>query len=204
MLKETYKKAMDIVYVNFLWIITSLFGILITLGAATSAMFRVMHKITEEEGPTSIWKEFWLGVKKDFWMNTLVWIAIVTLFLPLYFLYLYALANEQSIFLVICVAGFYQLLIFFIFYFPTAALFETSSPWQMIRNVLIMSNTNIWTNIKVIGALVFVLILVFYVHPAFLVIGVGIYGFLLHHQLKKPFTPYWNQFRHNEPQKEQL
>jgi DNA-directed RNA polymerase alpha subunit len=57
-----------------------------------------------------------------------------------------------------------------------------------------MANKNLWTNFKVLGSLIFVIILVLYVHISFLVIAVGIYGFLVAFHLKTVFRPYLAQF----------
>lgn len=190
MLKDFYKKAMDIVFVNFLWILTSLFGILITTGAATTAMFKVMHQIITVDEPTSVWNEFKTSFKTNFWFSTLIWLGIILLATGTYFAYIFSLNEANDIMLVLTIVGTYQILIFTIYFFPTLALFKTDRPMTMIKNVVIMSNTNIWTNIKVLGSLAFVAILVLYVHPAFLVIAFGIYGYLVSFHLQKTFRPY--------------
>ncbi|MBI9009921.1 MAG: DUF624 domain-containing protein [Tenericutes bacterium] len=194
MLKDFYKKAMDVVFVNFLWLITSLLGVFLTLGAATSAMFCVMFKIINTDESTSVLKEYWKSFKENFWFSTLVWLLLVILAVPIYFMYIYSLNNGLDILVIIAVIGAYQLIIFFIYFFPTLALFKTESRWQMIKSVLIMANKNLWTNFKVLGSLVFVIILVLYVHISFLVVAVGIYGFLVAFHLKEVFRPYLKQF----------
>lgn len=198
MLKDNYKKAMDIVFVNFLWILTSLLGIFITLGAATTAMFKVIYKIINTKEPTSVFKEFYKSFKENFWFSTLVWLVLVALAAPLYFMYITALNNANDILLVLSIVGAYQLLIFFIYFFPINSLFKTEKNLTMIRNTLLMANTNLWTNLKVIGSLAFVIILVLFVHPAFLVVAIGIYGYLVSFHLRKLLSPYYQRFDNNE------
>jgi|AntAceMinimDraft_17_1070374.scaffolds.fasta_scaffold09493_4 uncharacterized membrane protein YesL len=204
MLKDFYKKAMDVVFVNFLWIITSLLGIFLTLGAATSAMFSVMFKIINTDEPTSVLKEYWKSFKENFWFSTLVWLILVILAIPIYFMYIYSLNKGLDLLVILALVGAYQIIIFFIYFFPTLALFKTESKGQMLKNVLIMANKNLWTNFKVLGSLVFVIILVLYVHISFLVIAVGIYGFLVAFHLMKIFRPYLAQFEQNIEKEEIL
>lgn len=194
MLKDFFKKTMDVVFVNFLWIITSLLGILLTLGAATSAMYKVIYKIIYYDEPTSVFKEFVKGFKENFKPATLTWLILLILAIPLYFMYLYALDHGVDLLVVIAIVGAYQWVIFFIYYFPTISLLKTDHVGQMIKNVLFLANKNLWRNFLVIGSLVFVLILVFYVHPSFLVIAPGLFGFLSAFHLRNMYKPYIEQF----------
>jgi len=202
MLKDIYKKTMDIVFVNFLWIFTSLFGILLTAGAAFSAMFRVIYLIIERDEPTSVLLEFKKGFKDSFFKNTLVWVILLILLASIYFMYITSLANNSDILLILSIVGMYQWLIFFIYYFPIVALFKTKRQIDMVKNVIILSNINIWTNIKAIGSIVFILIIIFYVHPVFLVIAIGIYGYLITYHLRKILKPYYELWKSNELEEE--
>lgn len=197
MLKTFYKKSMDVVFVNFLWIITSLIGIFFTLGASTTALFKVIFQIIRYDEPTSVWDEFKKSFKENFVFSTVVWLILVVFGTSIYFLYIYALNQNNDILLVFAVVGIYQWVIFFIYFFPMNALFKTHKPLTMIKNVMIMSNTNIWTNFKVIGSLALVFILFVFIHPSFLVIAIGLYGFLVSFHLRKRFEPYLEQFEKN-------
>lgn len=203
MLKDLYKKAMDIVLVNFLWIFASLLGIFITLGASTKAMFKVMFKIINADGPTSVLKDFWEGFKEDFWKSTLVWLVLLIIAIPLYYMYIYNLNIGNDFLVIVAIVGFYQLGIFFIYFYPTFAILKTDTLGQMIKNVLYLANKNLWINFKVIGSLAFVIILVIYVHISFIVIAVGIYGFLVAFQLNNIYKPYIASFK-EEPESEEF
>jgi uncharacterized membrane protein YesL len=167
-------------------------------------MFSVLFKIINTDEPTSVMNEYWKSFKENFWFSTLVWLLLVVLGTPLYFMYIYALNNGLDILLVFAIAGAYQIIIFFVYFFPTIALFKTQSKGQMIKNVLIMANKNLWTNFKVLGSLAFVIILVLYVHISFLVIAVGIYGFLVAFHLLKVFRPFLAEFEKNNEEEETL
>jgi uncharacterized membrane protein YesL len=193
---------MDIVFANFLWIIASLLGIFITTGASLCGLYRVIFKIIRYDEPTSVYREFKEGFKENFWFGTLVWFAILIIAVPLYLMYINALNTNNDIILLIAIVGSYQLLIFFLYFFPTLALFKTDKPLTMIKNVLVMANTNIWVNIKIIGSFAFVGILVFYVSPAFLVIAIGLFGYLVGFHLHKVFVPHLLKFENLENEEE--
>lgn len=200
MLKDLYKKSMDVVYANFLWILSCLIGIFFTLGASMTALFKVLFQIIRYDEPTSVFEEFKKSFKDNFVFSTLVWIILVILGVSIYMMYIVSLNNQMNVLLVISIVGAYQWVIFFIYFFPMVAIFKTDKPLAMIKNVLIMSNISIWTNIKVIGSLAFVFLLVVFVHPVFLVIAIGLYGFLVSFHLRKRFEPYISEF---ESQKEE-
>ena len=145
MLKDFYRKAMDVVFVNFLWIITSLLGVFLTLGAATAAMFRVIYKIINYDEPTSVLKEFITGFKENFKIGTIVWLILVILAIPLYFMYIYSLQNGIDFLFVIGIVCAYQWLLFFIYFFPTLSLFKTENNFKLIKNVFLLQNINICT-----------------------------------------------------------
>jgi uncharacterized membrane protein YesL len=194
---------MDVIFANFLWILTSLIGIFLTLGAATTAMFKVIFQMMRYDEPTSVFEEFKKSFKNNFIFSTVVWITLIIFGLAIYLMYIFALNNQATLLLIIAIVGAYQWIVFFIYFFPMLAIFKTDKPIAMIKNVLIMSNISIWTNIKVIGSLAFVFLLVVFVHPVFLIIAIGLYGYLVSFHLIKRFKPYINQFENQEKKEEE-
>jgi uncharacterized membrane protein YesL len=63
-MKELFRKLTDIIFVNFIWILASFLGLLITTGAATTAMFRVTHQILKKSEPTNVLSTFFKVSKK--------------------------------------------------------------------------------------------------------------------------------------------
>ena len=99
--------------------------------------------------------------------------------------------NENNVFLLlISIVGGYQLIIFTMYVFPVMAVFQTKNTGQLIKNVLIMSNMNIWTNIKLLGTLAFAVLLIVFVHVSLVLVAVGLYGIMVSFHLKKVFKPY--------------
>lgn len=190
MLKELYKKAMDIVYVNFIWILVSFLGILLTLGAATTALFRVIFQVFKTKEPTNVFPLFIKSFKENFFISTLVYFCLLILGFSTYIMLSYAFLHDDFMLMILGIFIGYEVFVFTIYFFPTVALFETKNALELIKNVLLLSNYHLWTNIKILGSFVFVFLLVFYVHEAFIVVAVGIYGFLVAFHLQKIYTPY--------------
>lgn len=189
MLKELYKKFTDIIYLNFLWLLSSFLGLLITFGASTTAMFRVAFQILKTKEPTNVFKLFVQSFKENFKESTLVWLLLVILGIPLYMMYHYAVNTDQAWLVVLAFFGMYEWVMFMIYVFPTIANFQTKHMGQLIKNVMLLSNVNLWVNIKLIGSLAFVLLLMF-IHNSLLLIAVGLYGVLVSFHLQKVFHPY--------------
>ena len=189
MLKELFKKFTDIVFVNFLWLLASFLGLLLTFGAATSAMFRVSAQILKTKEPTSVLTLFIQSFKENFKESTLVWLLLVILGVPLYMMYHYGLNNEISWMVILSVVIFYEWLIFTIYVFPVIATFKTKNILHLIKNVILLSNMNLFTNFKVLGSLALVVLLML-IHSSLLLIAVGLYGVLVTYHLQKVFHPY--------------
>ncbi len=193
MLKEFYKKAMDIVYVNFIWLLVSFLGIFITLGAATTALFRVIFQVFKTKEPTNVFPLFIRSFKENFLLSTLVYFCLLIIGLSTYIMLSYAFLNEDVLFMVLGVFIGYEVIMFTIYFFPTVALFKTENTFELIKNVMLLSNYHLWTNLKILGSFVFVFLLIFYVHEAFLLVAIGIYGFLVAFHLQKVYKPYMDK-----------
>lgn len=127
----------DIVILNLLWLIFSL--PIVTIGASTTAMYRVSVKLVRGEG--NLFKTFLGAFKQNFRQATVIWLIIVVLFAMFYFdirimkLISSPLGQVGVIFfgsaaiLGICVIQYV---------FPLLAWFE-NSVLQTLRNAAIMS-----------------------------------------------------------------
>ncbi len=190
MLKDLLRSLTDIIFVNLLWILVSFLGLLITLGASTTAMFRVTFQILKKTEPTNVLSTFFESFKENFVVSTLVWLGLLALGVPLFFMYHYALSNNSFFLLIIAIVGGYQLIIFAIYFFPVVATFKTKSWKDLIRNVVIMANTNLWTNFKVLGSLAFLVLVIVFIHESLILVSIGLYGVLVSFHLKKVFIPH--------------
>jgi len=190
MLKELFRKTTDVIYASFLWILFSFLGIMITLGAALTAMFSVMFQVLKDNEPTSVFPTYVHSFKNNFVQSTLVWLCLVIIGVPLYMMYNYSINTNHVVLLMISIVGGYQFMMFTIYVFPVMAVFQTKNTGQLIKNVIIMSNTNLITNFKLLGSLAFIVLLIAFVHVSLIIVAAGLYGILVSFHLKKVFKPY--------------
>lgn len=201
-IKEFFRILTDVVLLNLLWILASFLGLLITLGASTTAMFRVSFQLLKRDEPSAVLALFIKSFKENFAASTFVWMGIIICGTPLYFMYQFALNQGNTGLLILSFVFIYQIVIFTIYSFPILAIFDSKTPQAFIKNVLMMSNRNLWTNFKVIGSLFSVFLLIVYVHPMFFLVIISLYGLMVSFHLKKLFDPIFNSI-HNTQEKEE-
>jgi uncharacterized membrane protein YesL len=202
--KELFRNITNIIYVSLLWLFTSFLGILLTLGAATSALFRVSFQIYRTKEPTQVLKRFFRSFKENFWISSLCWLVILALGLPLYMLYNYALKQNDPLLMVMVIVSAYELIMFTLYVFPIIAIFKVKNPWQLFKNTILMANQNLWLNIKLLGSLAAVFLLIIFVHSAFILLAGGLYGMLITFHLRKVFAPYYQVFAPQVSEEQEL
>ncbi|MFA5693647.1 MAG: YesL family protein [Acholeplasmataceae bacterium] len=196
--KEFYQKLTDVLYVHVLWLLTSFLGLLITFGAATTALFKVMFQILKKDEPTYVSKLFFETFKKDFIESTLVWILIIFFAIPLTLMTNYAFLNNNGFLMVISVVAIYQLALFVIYAFPVIAVFKSKSILETIKNTLLLLNVNLITNLKVLGSFAVIILGYIYLSEIILILILPTYGFLIAFHLKAAFIPYINKLKNND------
>ncbi|TVP86978.1 MAG: DUF624 domain-containing protein [Acholeplasmataceae bacterium] len=202
--KELYRIVMDVVLLNLLWLLASFLGLLVTAGAATTAMFRVAFQILNRDEPTHVLDTFVKSFKADFWISTWVWLGLVVLGTPLFFAYHLALRDDLLVLLVFSIVGAYQLMMFAIYVFPIIARFKTKGFGQLVKNVLLLANASLWTNIKVLGSLAAVFLLAVFISPMFLLVAIGFYGLLVAFHLAPVLNPYAEPFEDSHEEETML
>jgi uncharacterized membrane protein YesL len=168
----------------------SFLGILLTLGGATTALFSVIFQVFKTNEPTSVINTFKKSFIKNFWFSTLVYICLLVLGASTYLMVSHAITNQNDIILILGIIASYELIVFTCYFFPTLAIFETNKNSQLIKNVIILSNYHLWTNIKLLGTIVVVAYLIIAIHPIFILVAVGLYAFLVAFHLRPIFKPY--------------
>jgi len=194
-LKDFFRQLTDILFVHLLWILVSFLGLLITFGAATTALFKVMFQIYKIEEPTHVTKLFFKTFKEEFLESTLSWLMILVVAVPLFFMISYAYNTNSDILLILGIVIAYQLLMFFIYVFPVIAVFKSKSFGSMLKNVLLLQNRHMLTNIKLLGSLVIFIAGMLWVHGALILLLIPCYGFLMSFHLKSVFQIYINEFK---------
>ncbi|MFA5719901.1 MAG: hypothetical protein WC939_02430, partial [Acholeplasmataceae bacterium] len=114
--------------------------------------------------------------------------------IPLFLSWHYALNNNIAWLIVVLLVCSYQWLIVFIYGFNTISLFKTKNFFVLLKNVFILGNTRLGTNLLIIGGLVFIAYLVS-VLSFFILLSPMLYSFIVTFQLRKTFQPYIYQFK---------
>ena len=184
----------DTLILSFMWIIFSL--PVITIGAATSAMFYVStRRIADREG--YITSDFWLAFKVNFKRATLLWLLLALIMIVLAlnvwlmvsgFIETGTLGGVMSIVLPAQFVFMLQFTFISIFMFPMTARFEMGF-FQTIKSSFIMANKHFMTSITCTILLV-TLVLVGIMTTIFLFAVPGIYAMLSSYMIMRVFKKY--------------
>src|SRR5699024_2861655 len=127
----------DFILLNILWLLTSI--PIVTLGAATAALYSVMMSVVEKKVGYII-KDYWKAFCRNFKQSTVVWILLLFLGACLWF-DLTLIGVVPGLFRQIGTVVLGAVLIFYfmecIFVFPLIAKFENSTG-NMIKNALLI------------------------------------------------------------------
>ena len=127
----------DFILLNILWLLTSI--PIVTLGAATAALYSVMMSVVEKKEGYII-KDYWKAFCRNFKQSTVVWILLLFLGACLWF-DLTLIGVVPGLFRQIGTVVLGAVLIFYfmecIFVFPLIANFENSTG-NMIKNALLI------------------------------------------------------------------
>lgn len=138
-------KLVDVVWLNLIWLVFSL--PIVTMGAATTAMYSVTMKLVRDrEG--YIWQGFWKAFKENFKQATIIWIGMIivatVLGVDIYFFYT-STSSYAKILLALMVGITLVFSCAAIYIFPLQAQFENTIK-QTLKNSLIIAIRHLpWT-----------------------------------------------------------
>ena len=193
-MKEFLYKAADMMYASFLFLLTTFFTIGIGFGASLTAMLRVSYQVYNEKEPNPVTKIYFRSFKESFIESSVLYLLMLTIGIPLFLSWHYALNNNIAWLIVVLLVCSSQWLIVFIYGFNTISLFKTKNFFVLLKNVFILGNTRLGTNLLIIGGLVFIAYLVS-VLSFFILLSPMLYSFIVTFQLRKTFQPYIYQFK---------
>lgn len=186
-IKEYYLKTMETFYVHVLWVLTIVFGLTITFGAATKALNRVMFQIYNKEEPTPVFSLFIKSFKEDFLRSTGVWLLIIIFGVPIAYMLYYAVTNNNVYLMVIGIIATYQILMFLFYSFAVIAVFETDNFLKLLKNIFLMQSRFILSNVKILSNFAIILLMAFLIRVELIYILLLVYGFITTFYLRKPF-----------------
>lgn len=190
-MKDFFRKITDLIFASFLWFFVSLLGLLVTMGAATTAMFRVSFQVLKKDEPTNVLKEFFKTFKESFVESSIIWFIVVIIGSSLFFFLRYSFLTSNTILIIIGLSSAFELAIFTIYVFPIIATFESENIFMLIRNTFLISHRSLWLNIKLVGSLAFLVLLIFTISSFFIILIALVYGILIAFHLK----PYFEEIK---------
>ncbi|MFA5720228.1 MAG: YesL family protein, partial [Acholeplasmataceae bacterium] len=123
-MKEFLYKAADMMYASFLFLLTTFFTIGIGFGASLTAMLRVSYQVYNEKEPNPVTKIYFRSFKESFIESSVLYLLMLTIGIPLFLSWHYALNNNIAWLIVVLLVCSYQWLIVFIYGFNTISLFK--------------------------------------------------------------------------------
>lgn len=186
-IKEFYLKTMETFYVHILWVLTIVFGLMITFGAATKALDRVMFQIYNKDEPTPVFSLFIKSFKDDFLISTGVWFLIIIFGVPIVYMLYYAVIHNNVALMIIGILASYQILMFLFYSFAVMAIFETDNFFKLLKNIFLMQSRFIFSNVKILGNFAIIVFIALLTRIELIYIVLLVYGFITTFYLRKPF-----------------
>ncbi len=186
-LKSSYQKVTDTIYVHFLWVLTSLLGLLITFGAASAALSKVMFKIYNDDEPTYVFQTFKKSFIENFVISTKVWLLILVVGIATYFMTFSAFKNNNNLLKVISVVIAFEISVFTFFVFPIISVFVVDGIISLFKNTFLMMSKYLFISFQMIGSFVVIFLLMYYASPIFIILLLVSYGFITTFYLRKAF-----------------
>ena len=197
--KDFYKDLMDIVFLNFIFLVVVLLGAFITFGAAFKALIFVSFRIIDRKKQNYVFKSFIKSFKEEFIKSTLIWLIIGGIGYLLFNIWNYAITNENTIMIISCLVSFYMLITYTLYLFSVIAIFQTQSTYSLLKNTLIIASSHFFTSLKMLAGLIIVIGL-FNLFSGTILFSIGFFGVLTAYHLQKVFKPYMKPFE--EPEEE--
>ena len=177
----------DVMILGLLWLLFSI--PLVTVGAATSAVFYVTtKKVSKREG--YLLRDFWSSFKQNFLKGIIVWLILVAIFGILIFNIrnIWIVEGFQNIVLVAQMFILIQVIFVTTYIFPLIARFDMKI-MQLFRTALFMANRHFLTTILSIGLMLVILFAVWEM-PVFSIFFMGAYCYVSSYLFVKVFKKY--------------
>jgi len=170
-----------------MWLLFSL--PLVTIGAATSAMFYVStRRIAEREG--YITADFWRAFKENFKRATIIWILMLgVIFLVIFNISILGELGEMARFILpVQIVILAQLALISVFVFPVVARFDMSVV-QAVKSSFFMSIRHFFTSFSCIVIMLGIVMVTMYTFVFFFV-APGVYAILSSYMIVRVFKKY--------------
>ncbi len=193
--KSTYDQIIDYIAIGVLVIGTSLMGLFLTMGASLTAAFMTVYKIHGETMEDSLTTTYWHHFKRTFWSANLTFLGVIGASVALYFLAVFAFAEQAAFLIVLFYIGVAYLVVFIQIAFAMIGIFKHKNPLHLIKNALLLIHIHPVVSFKLlINASVFYLLTVV-AHWVLIPFALAIYFHLQGRFLKPTMDFYINRIQ---------
>ena len=164
-IKDGIKTYLDFIYVTLLWFVASFLGILLSLGSATLALYKVLASLSNIKKQTYILSTFFDEFKRQVFKRMLISLLFIIDIFGLIIAFQYAIQNNRLWLIVLLCIISYEIIIGVIYTLGVFTLFEIKKDQSYIAVIFILMHQNLWRNIQLLAPIIILLFGFFYVHP---------------------------------------
>jgi len=181
----------DIIIMSFMWLLFSIIGFGLTIGASTSALFFVStRRIANREG--YITRDFWEAFKANFKKATIVWLMILVVAWLIWFnlTHIGMLGGGMGVIIIPAqLILIVQITFMTVYIFPMIARFDMSMK-NALKTSFFMANRHMLTSITCVVLIAAGVIAVMIIPPVALFLAPGLYATLSSYMIMKVFKRY--------------
>jgi len=180
----------DMIILSFMWLLFSVIGLGITIGASTSALFYVStRRIANREG--YITRDFWEAFKANIKKATIVWLLALLMVWLIWFniTNIDAVGGLRIIILPAQLVLLIEVVFMSVYAFPMIARFDMGLK-HVIKTSFFMANRHMLTSVCCVALLVAAFYSFFFIPPIALFIAPGLYATLASYMIMKIFKRY--------------
>lgn len=164
-IKDGIKTYLDFIYVTLLWFVASFLGILLSLGSATLALYKVLASLSNIKKQTYILSTFFDEFKRQVFKRMMISLLFIIDIFGLIIAFQYAIQNNRLWLIVLLCIISYEIIIGVIYTLGVFTLFEIKKDQSYITVIFILMHQNLWRNIQLLAPIIILLFGFFYVHP---------------------------------------
>lgn len=164
-IKDGIKTYLDFIYVTLLWFVASFLGILLSLGSATLALYKVLASLSNIKKQTYILSTFFDEFKRQVFKRMLLSLLFIIDIFGLIIAFQYAIQNNRLWLIVLLCIISYEIIIGVIYTLGVFTLFEIKKDQSYITVIFILMHQNLWRNIQLLAPIIILIFGFFYVHP---------------------------------------
>lgn len=164
-IKDGIKAYLDFIYVTLIWFVASFLGILLSLGSATLAFYKVISSLSNLKKQTYVVHTFLDEFKRHFFRRVLISGMVIIDVFGIVIAFQFAIVQNITWLIILLIVISYEFLIGMIYSLGITTLFKIKEDQSFIAIILILMHQNIWRNFQLLAPVIVLVFAFFYVHP---------------------------------------